>query len=96
MNVTLFEHPSDVLSALLPKKDVCLVLDIYMPEMGGVQLWQALRARGIEIPTILITGQRNTQAEHCAKQVSAIAVLYKPVEEEQLFDAIERALATAG
>ena len=92
LKVTAFERPSDVLSSLLPKTNACLLLDIYMPEMSGVQLWRELRARGVEIPTILITGQRDARAEHYANEISAIAVLYKPVEELELLQAIECAL----
>ena len=91
--VTAFDRPSDVLLSLLPKRNACLVLDIYMPEMTGIQLWQELRARGLDIPTILITGQRDTHTEQYGKQISAVAILYKPIEEKELFEAIERALA---
>ena len=90
--VTTFEYPSDVLLSLLPKTETCLILDIYMPEMTGVKLWQELRTRGFQIPTILITGHRNALAELYAAQIGAVTVLYKPVEEKDLFEAIERAL----
>jgi FixJ family two-component response regulator len=90
--VTAFEHPSDVLLSLLPKTNTCLILDIYMPEMTGVKLWQELRTRGFAVPTILITGQRDEQARLYGEQIGAVAVLYKPLEEEELFETIERAL----
>jgi len=91
--VAAFDRPQDVLLTLLPRKNACLLLDIYMPEMTGIQLWHELRASGFDIPTILITGQRDAHTEQYGKQINAIAILYKPVEEKQLFEAIRRALA---
>jgi two-component system, LuxR family, response regulator FixJ len=90
-NVTAYENPSDVLLNPPPRDNTCLILDIYMPEMSGVQLWRELQARGIEIPTILITGQRDAQAELFGEQIHAVAVLYKPVEEKELFETLKRA-----
>lgn len=95
-NVTAFERPSDVLLSLLPTSNTCLVLDIYMPEMTGVSLWRELRNRGFEAPTVLITGRHDQQTRIYGEQVGAVAVLYKPVEEKELFEAIERALGRPG
>jgi two-component system, LuxR family, response regulator FixJ len=92
--VTAFERPSDVLVTLLPKDNTCLVLDIYMPEMTGVSLWKELRNEGFEVPTILITGHRDQQTAAYGEQVNAVAILYKPIEEKDLFVAIERALGS--
>jgi two-component system, LuxR family, response regulator FixJ len=94
-NVTAFERPSDVLLSLLPRRNTCLVLDIYMPEMTGVSLWRELRNDGFEVPTILITGHRDQLTANYAKQIDAVAILYKPIEEKDLFEAIERALERA-
>jgi two-component system, LuxR family, response regulator FixJ len=91
-NVTAFERPADVLLTLLPTENTCLVLDIYMPEMTGVSLWKELRNGGFEVPTILITGHRDQQTTTYGEQVNAVAILYKPIEEKDLFEAIERAL----
>jgi FixJ family two-component response regulator len=96
LRVTAFEHPSDVLLSVLPKLNTCLILDIYMPEMSGVQLWGELKAQGFQVPTILITGKRDEQAMVAGEQVGATAVLYKPIEEKELFEAIERALVKPG
>jgi FixJ family two-component response regulator len=91
--VAAFGRPQDFLLSLLPRKNACLLLDIYLSEMTGIQLWQELRASGFDIPTILITGQRDAQTEQYGQQVNAVAILYKPVEEKELFEAIDRALA---
>ncbi len=93
--VTAFERPNDVLLSLLPVSNVCLLLDVYMPVMSGVSLWRELRSRGYQAPTILITGRRDLQTNIYCSQVEAVATLYKPIEEEELFEAIEKALSTA-
>jgi FixJ family two-component response regulator len=66
-----------------------------MPEMSGVRLWKELQDDGFEVPTILITGHRDRQTAIYGEQVKAVAVLYKPIEEKDLFKAIERALGIA-
>lgn len=89
-----FERPSEVLVADLPTENVCLVLDIFMPEMSGIELRHELQNRGVEIPTILITGERDERVPRWGEEIGAIEVLYKPIEEAKLFDAIKTALAS--
>jgi len=92
-NVISFERPSEVLLSRLPVADAVLILDISMPEMTGVALWKELCNRGFTIPTILITGQQEDRATLFGEEIGAVAVLFKPVEEKELLDAIARALA---
>jgi FixJ family two-component response regulator len=89
-----FERPSEVLAGELPTDDVCLVLDIFMPEMSGIELWHELRSRGSEMPAILISGERDERIPLWGEEIGAVAVLYKPIEEQALFDAISSALGT--
>lgn len=91
--VMAFEYPAHVLLSLLPEHNTCLILDIYMPEMNGPQLWQELRHRGFSVPTIVLTGHRDDETKASSEQMGAVAVLYKPVEEKELFEAVELALA---
>jgi FixJ family two-component response regulator len=91
--VVSFERPSDLLASKLPPDSACLLLDIFMPEMNGIELWHALRARGVELPSILITGQRDERVQHWGEEIGALSILYKPIEEQELLDAINRALA---
>lgn len=91
LSVTSFERPSEVLLSRLPATGVVLIVDIYMPEMTGVALCHELHARGIKIPTILITGHRDELALLYGKQIQAVAVLFKPIEEKDLLQAIDLA-----
>jgi FixJ family two-component response regulator len=92
LNVSSFERPSEVLLSRLPAANVVMLADIYMPEMTGVALCLELRARGVDMPTILITAHRDELAVLYGKQIRAIAVLFKPIEEKQLLEALQRAL----
>ena len=76
----------------LPTDRACLLVDINMPEMSGVQLCHALEAKGIKLPTILITGHRTENAGSYAEETGAIAILFKPLEAAELFNTIEIAL----
>ncbi len=71
----------------------CLVLDMHMPEMGGLELLQKLREGGDSIPVIAITGRNDPALEARAKALGASAVLDKPVSHKILFAAINQALA---
>jgi FixJ family two-component response regulator len=91
--VVSFERPSDLLAGDLPEDSACLLLDIGMPEMNGIELWQELRTRGVELPSILITGQRDECVRLWGKKIGAVSILYKPIEEQELLNAIHKALA---
>ena len=70
----------------------CLIADIHMPEMTGLELLQTLRERGHEIPTILITGRNDPAIAARARELRAVALLDKPVPHGLLFGAVEKAL----
>jgi FixJ family two-component response regulator len=70
----------------------CLLLDIHMPGMTGIDLLRQLRGRGDRIPTIFMTGRRDTTTQTQAHSLGAIAMLDKPISHPALFQAIDRAL----
>jgi FixJ family two-component response regulator len=71
----------------------CLVLDMHMPEIGGLELLQRLRESGDSIPVVAITGRNDPVLEARAKALGASAVLDKPISHKVLFAAINQALA---
>lgn len=71
----------------------CLVLDIHMPEMSGLELLQMLRQHRDATPVILITGRRDRTIETQAKELGVLALLDKPIPHTSFFQAIEQALA---
>jgi two-component system, LuxR family, response regulator FixJ len=95
VNALTFERPADLLAAEVPATDVCLLLDVHMPEMNGVQLYETLTAARPDLPVIMMTGRDDAQTRHLLQRVSTVAVLNKPFDEALLFDAIFRALAVS-
>ena len=76
----------------LPTKHVCLILDIQMPGMSGLDLQDELAKRGISIPIIFITGQGTESMKIRAIKAGAVVFLYKPFDEQELLDAVHHAI----
>lgn len=80
----------DFLATLPGGLPECLIVDLQMPEMNGLELQQHLLRNGIKIPTILITAHGDAALrEH---ESGLVARLRKPLQQEALFAAIDRAL----
>jgi two-component system, LuxR family, response regulator FixJ len=88
-----FDRPAHLLASEVPKTNVCLLLDVHLPEMNGVQLYEMLAIAQRDLPVIMMTGRDDAQTRHLLQRVSAVAILIKPFDEALLFDAIFRALA---
>jgi two-component system response regulator FixJ len=93
VNALTFERPAHLLASEMPQTNVCLLLDVHMPEMNGVQLYEMLAVVRHNLPVIMMTGRDDAQTRHLLQRVSAVAVLLKPFDESLLLDAIFRALA---
>ncbi len=91
--VQTFGRPSELLASELPGSKACMVVDIDLPEMTGIEMCEVLKRSGRGLPAILITGRTETRIRSLAAQSDAVAVLFKPFDEEPLLDAIARALA---
>jgi FixJ family two-component response regulator len=73
----------------------CLVLDVRMPGLNGLELQNAMRAANIPIPIIFITGHGDIPMSVRAMKAGAVDFLSKPVQSKVLLGAIEQALARA-
>jgi FixJ family two-component response regulator len=71
----------------------CIVLDLRMPEVGGLQLQETLGRAGLTTPVIFLTGHGDVPSTVKAMKGGAVDYLLKPAEDEQLLDAIARALS---
>lgn len=76
-----------------PEQPGCLVLDIRMPGMSGMELQQQLNLRGAIIPVIFITGHGDVAMAVEAMQHGAFDFLQKPFRDQDLIDRIQKALA---
>lgn len=91
--VWTFDRPSALLATDLPSSHVCIVADIGLPEMTGIEMCQALADSGRLVPAILITGRTAAEIRPLLERCGPVTVLFKPFDERPLLDAIARALA---
>jgi FixJ family two-component response regulator len=70
----------------------CLILDVRMPGMNGLELQRKMVAANWRIPIIFITSHADDDARARALEAGAVAFLYKPFREEELLNAIDAAL----
>jgi two-component system response regulator FixJ len=70
----------------------CVILDLAMPEMNGLEVQQRLAARGLQIPIVFLTAQRDDYLGQCASATRALAVLRKPADDEELVRLVREAL----
>ncbi len=73
--------------------DGCLVLDLDLPVMSGLKVFEELMARDSDIPVILITGRADKATRDRCLGNGAVVVLEKPIRDDHLLEAIGRALA---
>src|SRR5688572_1511319 len=71
----------------------CVVLDIRMPGISGLDLQEQLASRRPQLPVVVITGHGDDETRQRALDGGAIDVIYKPFDDEVLLDAVARALA---
>jgi len=88
-----FGSAPEFLSAYDPAQPGCLVLDVRMPGMSGLELQQELNLRGAVIPVIFITGHGDIPMAVEAMQHGAHDFLQKPFRDEDLIERVRRALA---
>jgi FixJ family two-component response regulator len=90
--VQLFESARDLLQSSLPKVPSCLVLDIRLPGLSGLDLQAELTNVGLPIPIIFITGHGDIPMSVKAMKAGAVDFLTKPFRDQDLLDAVTRAL----
>lgn len=77
----------------LDAEDVgCLLLDIRMPHLSGLHLQTQLRAQGVDLPIIVMTGHGNVDLCRRAFQQGAVDFLEKPMDETALLETVQRAI----
>lgn len=90
--VETFASAAQFLAAYDPDHPGCLVLDIAMPGMSGLDLQRKLIEDKIDLPVVFITGQGSVQMAVGAMQAGAVNFLEKPFHEQELSDSITAAL----
>ena len=90
INVRGFASPQAFLGALDNLAPGCLILDIRMPMISGLRLQERLNVSGVDWPTIVISGHGDIEACRRAFRNGAIDFLSKPIDEQDLIDAIQK------
>ena len=88
-----FASAEDFLAALQPGWRGCVVADIRMSGMSGLQLQAMLREQGLPLPVIVITAHGDVAAARQAFMADAVDFLEKPFDSDALFDRIQKAFA---
>jgi two-component system, LuxR family, response regulator FixJ len=91
--VEAFPSALSFLDGYDPRRGGCLLLDVQMPGMTGVQLQEQLNVRSWRIPLIFITGHGTVSLAVAAIKAGAFDFVEKPLREEALLESIDRALA---
>lgn len=90
--VRLFECAERFLNEVTATPLACLVLDLTMPRLAGLDLQSELSRRGIQMPVIILTARDDDATRREAKRSGAKFFFRKPVDERTLIDAIEWAI----
>jgi FixJ family two-component response regulator len=89
-----FSSAEEFLSSVYLDQTRCLILDVAMPGMSGLDLQLELKRRDKEIPVIFMTGQKDEDIQKYAFRQGAVRFLYKPFSDSVLLDAVNAALST--
>src|SRR5260370_29915107 len=77
LSVLIFDSAEAFLASEIPAGNVCLLVDIYLPGMSGIDLCKTLAASGRSLPTILMTARDDPATQRIAREAGALANLYK-------------------
>lgn len=92
LRAELFANAQDFLQRNIPDAPSCLVLDVRLPGVGGLEVQHKLIEAGINIPIILITAHGDIPMTVKAMKSGAVEFLTKPFRHQELLDAIQQAL----
>ena len=96
LQVELFASAQEFLRSKRPDRPSCLVLDVRLPGLSGLDLQRRTRDAGIEIPIVFITGHGDIPMSVRAMKAGAVEFLTKPFRDQDLLDAIQQALERDG
>ena len=91
-----FGSAEDFLGALRPDWRGCLVADLRMPGMSGLDLQRELQRRGVRLPVVIVTAHGDVASARAAFKADAVDFLEKPFDEEGPVAAVEAALRRGG
>ena len=93
--VDTYRSASDFLARAHKRPDgpACVILDLFMPDLSGLELQAVLQAASVPLPILFVTGHGDIPSSVRAMKGGAVDFLTKPIEEAELFAAVRRAVA---
>jgi two-component system response regulator FixJ len=92
LRVETFGTAEEFLTAFDPQRPGCLVLDMRMPGMSGLDLQAELLKRGSTLPVVIVTGHGEVQSAVRAMKSGALAFIEKPFSDQELLDTVRHAI----
>jgi FixJ family two-component response regulator len=91
-SVSTFENCQEFLNSDFERAAACLVLDIHLPGMSGLDLMEVMKREKRTLPTVLITARYDSAIRDRARTLGAVALLEKPIDFNSLMAAIGRCI----
>lgn len=91
--VETFASAETFLADYLPQDEACVILDLRMPQLGGLEVLQQLKERHIDVPVIIYSGNADVPVTVQAMKAGAFAVIEKPLSSELLIAQVRAAIA---
>ena len=88
LTVRTFNSAREFLGTRLPDIPACVILDVRLPDLSGLDLQREMVERGIHVPVIFITGHGDIQMSVQAMKAGAVEFLTKPFRDQELIDAV--------
>jgi FixJ family two-component response regulator len=96
MRAEVFETVPQLVSHASSKTPYCVIADIRMPEVSGLELPALLASQGLRVPVIFVTAYDTDENRVEARRVGAAGFFHKPVDGQALLDAIAWAVEATG
>ena len=93
-SVLVFDSAESLLAGKFPSRNACLLVDVYMPGMGGLELCRVLAAKGRGLPAILMSGRDDDQTRKLSR-AQRIPCLFKPFDQSALLRTIRKVMPEA-
>jgi FixJ family two-component response regulator len=92
--VKTFDSAREFLRLRYPEAPACLILDVRMPRMSGLELQRRLTEEGLKIPIIFISGHGDDEMAAAAREAGAEEFLHKPLLDHHLLDIVKRVVGS--
>ncbi len=95
LEVQTFASAQELLDAVMPNLPGCLLIDIRMPGMSGLELQQELITRGISLPVVIVTAHGDVPMAVRAMKAGAVDFIQKPFDDQEIIEIVQRAVESS-